>query len=242
MRAAGDEIWARCCEVCGFVGICFEIEDLDGCVGVFANAGTDSFEVIEADGLRPATAGVFPIHDRARSERAATGECRGEIDAVMIWSVELGGGGDGGEEVPDSAGCGGGCAARSGRRADEEWDADAAFVDFALQATTTLGGGEEGGVGATVEGGAVVTGEDDEGVVEEVALAELGDDGSEVTIHACDHGGVCGARVLGFEVSLFAVIGRIVELVGVFGDVGFGGLERGVGNSGGEKEEEGPFA
>lgn len=138
------------------------------------------------------------------------------------------GGGDGG--------LGGGTQRRievgepSGRAEDEacgnlsgpprdEGDADATFAELAFVAAEGAGGGEKGSVGAAVEGGAVVRGENHERGPRTPGGAVGGKEAADIAIEASDHGGIGGAWATLGEITRLPTVRGLREGVSV--DLGF---------------------
>ena len=107
--------------------------------------------------------------------------------------------------------------------AGEEGFADAAFVIHSFVAAEWFGVG-------VFAVGAVVGGEDDEGVFGEFEVVEGFEDLADGLVHGFDHGGVFGVFVCAMCGLLF-----------VFGGEFFGGLDGGVDGVEGEVDEEGGF-
>ena len=161
------------------------------------------------------------------------------FEGFVFWGCPAGDGGEGGHPVGDVGGGVDLAGFEFGGPTEEGGDADAAFVELAFLASEgVIAGGElAGGVvvggvfGVVVFGGAaaVVTGEDDEGVLAELGLVEGGEEAADAVVEMHDAGGVLAGDValdgggdlvepgLGFfEGEVDGGVGEVEEEVGVF--------------------------
>ena len=116
---------------------------------------------------------------------------------------------------------------------DDEWDADAAFVEAAFPTAQARGAVEERGVNTTHvevgirparQGGAVVAREDDEGAIRDARLVESGANSSHVSVEIGDHGCVTGPGPGMRQISALAAVGFGVPSLGKPFDRGARGM------------------
>ena len=157
-------------------------------------------------------------------------------------------GGESGEPIGEvarhviDAGCG-----DFARQPGEGGDADAAFLERALEAAEDAVGAEEGGIDAADAearvlahvGGTVVRGENDQGFLQHAGIAEGLDDRADVAVQIADHGGVARAGAGVGKVAGLAAVGGIVPIPRVFVDPLGGRMHGHVGLDEGQVEEEG---
>ena len=195
----------------------------------------------EAKGLGAA---VLPVE---RLPGGTVGGGAAEQMGEQIAAVKSGGDGDSGGgtqrriEVGEPSGRAEGeaCGDLSGPPSDEG-DADATFAELAFVAAKGAGGGEKGSVGAAVEGGAVVRGENHERGPRTPGGAVGGKEAADIAIEAGDHGGIGGAWATLGEITRLPTVRGLWEGVSV--DLGF---RRGKGYMrkwGGIEEKEGTVA
>ena len=249
---SGDDLGVLCGEVVGFGRILLEVVELPGAglfgLGILAH---DFPRVIVESEFSSVTV-KFPEHGLGAGKFFAR-DRGGEVGAVeLAWSLDAGSGAEGGEPIRE-VGRGRGFAAcfHFSGPADDGGDADSAFIDGAFPASEPGGGVEEGRIdSADVElgitggmGGAVVGGEDDEGVVIEIVLLESLENGADMIIEIGDHGRVSRAGAGVGEVAILATVSPFffVPLLGVFIDVGLGRMHGDVRFNKGKVEEEGFF-
>ncbi len=237
-------------EVVGFGGVFFKVVELPvaGCFGFRLLA--DGFPREVDDGKLSAVAMKFPNHGLGAFE-GTFGERGSEIGAVEILGCfGFGDGAESGEPVGEvGRGGSGGAGLNLSRPADNGRDADSAFIDGALPAPEAGGGVEEGGIYpadvkfwiAAGMGGAVVGGEDDDGVVIETELLESVEDRANMLVEIGDHGGIARSRARVGDVSVLSAIGAFffIPLLWIAVDPFLGRMHRDVGFDEREVEEEG---
>lgn len=116
---------------------------------------------------------------------------------------------------------------------DDEGDADAAFIEGAFAGAERRVAGDANAT-MFVDVSAVVGGEDDEGVVGEVALFEFGEDSADALVEAVVHGGVVGVAVVHAGFDFLLVMGDEVGFAfdgGVDGVIAHVEEERPVGSA-----------
>lgn len=182
-------------EVLALSGIGGEVVEFEGGVHI----GTDGFPVAGAGGLHlEAVLPDFPIEVVVNGCAPGGGVGFEELagDGAAVDGAGGGGSGEfgeGGEDVLKAPGGGtGGAGGDATGPAGDHGNADAAFVEVTLVATEGAGGLKEIGVVAVVAIGAIVGGEDDEGVVAEVEFIEGAKEFADGSVEAGDHAGEGG--------------------------------------------------
>lgn len=175
---------------------------------------------------------------------AVVGKARVAVAGLVV--LHAGDVGEGGHEVVEGEGLVGGLAwSDACGPAHDEGHADAAFVGGALEASEQAVAVEERRVGAALLVGAVVGGEDHDGVVGEAFAVEEVEDFADLCVEARDHSGKFGVTVVGGIVA--AALAAGVDLLAVGAELvdirqidRVGGLAQlGVGERVGEDAEEG---
>lgn len=237
----GDEVGVFGGEVVFFGEVVGEVEEKDGAVGIIADVSLNGFEVAETDSAFSASLVEFPIEIFVGFLCAGFAQEGGdEADAVDIGGCvdagEVAGGGEevpeGGDEIGGSAGC------DAARPTGDGGDADAAVGEASFPAGERAVGVEPIELFAAFEVGAIVAGEEEEGVAVDAEGTELVADPADFPVHAGNHGGEGG---LGFVDGTVVVLlaGFFFELALVEFHPFLGGVETGVGDLEREVEEEG---
>ncbi|MDB6065803.1 MAG: hypothetical protein JWR26_2011 [Pedosphaera sp.] len=229
----GDDVGVFVGDVGCFSGVGLEVVEFEGAI----EAGAEGFPFAIADGLLEAVVAGFPVERFVTVTLALAAQGGGEGDAVEAFGRGcLGEFSGGGEDVPEGGGDisgGAGFEAAEGPT-DDEGDADATFVEFALGTAEGAGALEIFGVDAALFSGAVNAGEDDDGVVVHLHVFEFLHELAYVAIEAGDHG---GAVFLGLRPGFVGVGGVVGDFHAVTGAVGE--VVVGAGNGVGQVKEEG---